>query len=50
MLACGINNAALTGAGLPDGLLANQKFKSWSILDGLGMEHVGRIYEHLEFL
>jgi hypothetical protein len=36
--------------GLPDGLFANQKFQFGYILDGLGVDNVGIIYGHLEYL
>jgi hypothetical protein len=33
----------VSGPGLPDGFFANQKFQSWYVMDGLGMENVGII-------
>jgi hypothetical protein len=35
--------------GLPDALLSNQKSGFGFILEGLGMENVGIIYDHWEY-
>jgi hypothetical protein len=35
--------------GLPDGMFSNQKSKFGQILDGIGMEKVGKLVGHLEY-
>jgi hypothetical protein len=36
--------------GLPDGIFSNQENQFGFILQGLGIEHVGILYGHLEYL
>jgi hypothetical protein len=37
-------------SGLPDGIFSNQKSNFGKILEGLGMEKVGVLYGHLEYI
>jgi hypothetical protein len=42
-------NQQQSSPGLPDGLYSNQKSQFWYILERLGMENVGIVYDHLEY-
>jgi hypothetical protein len=45
----GFTQSVTLAAGLPDGIFANPKSQFGYILEGLGMENVGIVYDHLEY-